>query len=90
MYMAYKFNNAECQKEKGGVSRMFLRQWLIFHHFVDVNEMKIKFTNVSDVLMKYCTKCGEAEMAFNNSPQNLRQIHKYIKESDENNEGELL
>ena len=69
---------------------MFLHQWLILCHFVDVNESKIKFTNVSDVLMKYCIMCGDMEQAYNDCPQSVREHHKYIKEPDDNNEEELL
>ena len=72
------------------MSRLFLHQWLILRHFVDVNETKIKFTNVSAALIEPCTKQGSAEAAFSDCPINVEALHKYIKESDENNEEVLL
>ena len=39
-----KLCDVDGNRKKGGVSRMFLHQWLILRHFVDVNESKIKFT----------------------------------------------
>ena len=85
-----KFHDVDGNRKKGGVSRMFLHQWLILHDFVDVNESRIKFSNVSNVLMKYCTVRGDMELAYNDCPQNVREFHKYIKESDDNNKEELL
>ena len=85
-----KFRDAKGEKKKGGVSRLFLHQWLILRHFVDVNVTKIKFTNVSAALIDPCTACGGAEVAFNNCPINVEALHRYIKESDENNEEVLL
>ena len=85
-----KFHDVDGNRKKGGVSCMFLHQWLILRHFVDVNESKIKFTNVSNVLMKYCTMLGDMELAYNDCPQNVHELHKYIKESDDKNEEELL
>ena len=35
------------EKKKGGVSRLFLHQWLILCHFVDVNVTKIKNLQMS-------------------------------------------
>jgi hypothetical protein len=69
---------------------MFLHQWLILHQFVDVNESKIKFTNVSSSVMTCYIERGEDEMAFNDCPANGRELCKYIKESDENNEEVML
>ena len=85
-----KLSDSDGQRKKGGVSRMFLHQWLILRHFVDVNESKIKFTNVSSSLMTYCIKRGQDEMAFNDCPANVRELCKFIKESDENNEEVML
>ena len=65
---------------------MFLHQWLILRHFIDVNESKIKFTNVSSPVMTYCIERGQAEMTFNDCPANVCGLCTYIKESDENNE----
>ena len=69
---------------------MFLHQWLILRHFVDVNESKIKFTNVSSSVMTYCIERGQDEMAFNDCPANVHELCKYIKESEENNEEVML
>ena len=85
-----KFRDANGERKKGGVSRFFLHQWLILCHFVDVNKSKIKFTNVAASLIEPCTRCGGAEVAFNDCPINVETLHKYIKESDENNEEVLL
>ena len=85
-----KFRDAKGEKKKGGVSCLFLHQWLILCHFVDVNVTKIKFTNVSAALIDPCTVCGGAEVAFNDCPINVEALHRYIKESDENNEEVLL
>ena len=85
-----KLSDADGQRKKGGVSRMFLHQWLILHHFVAVNESKIKFTNVSSSVMTYCIERVQAETAFNDCPDNVRELCKYIKESDENNEEVML
>ncbi len=67
------------EKKKCGVSCLFLHQWLILCHFIDVNESKIKFTNVSAALIEPCTKCGGAEVAFNDCPIHVEALHKYIK-----------
>ena len=67
--------------KKSGVSQMFIHQWLILHHFVSVNETKIKFTNVSEAPMECCNNCGGDYIAFNNSPGNVRRLREYIKES---------
>ena len=85
-----KFRDAKGEKKKGGVSCLFLCQWLIVCHFVDVNVTKIKFTNVLAALIDPCTVCGGAEVAFNNCLINVEALHRYIKESDENNEEVLL
>jgi hypothetical protein len=53
-----KLSDADGQRKKGGLSRMFLHQWLILRHFIDVNESKIKFTNVSSSVMTCCIECG--------------------------------
>ena len=84
------FHDAKEEKKKGGVSRLFLHQWLILCYFVDVNVTKIKFTNVSAALIDPCTACGGAEVAFNDCPIYVEALHRYIKESDENNEEVLL
>ena len=55
-----------------------------------MNITKIKFTNVSATLINPCTVCGGAEVAFNDCPINVEALHRYIKESDENNEEVLL
>ena len=78
------------ERKKGGVPCFFLDQWLILCHFGDVNESKIKFTNVATSLIEPCTIRGGAEVAFNDCPINVETLHKYIKESDENNEEVLL
>ena len=85
-----KFRDTKGEKKKGGVSCLFLHQWLILHNFVDVNITKIKFTNVSAAIIDLCTLCGGVEVVFNNCPINVEALHKYIKESDENNEEVLL
>ena len=85
-----KFCDTKGEKKKGWVSRLFLHQWLILCHFVDVNKTKIKFTNVSAALIELCTKRGGAEVAFNDCPINVEALPKYIKESDENDEEVLL
>jgi hypothetical protein len=85
-----KFRDAKGEKKQGGVSRLFIHQWLILRHFVYVNETKLKFTNVSAALIQPCTKRGGAEIAFNDCPFHVEALHKYIKESDENNEEVLL
>ena len=56
---------------------MFIPQRLILCHFVDVNESKIKYTNVSAAVMTECIKHGETVTAFNDSPVNVRELHKY-------------
>ena len=63
---------------------MFIHQWLILRHFVDVNESKIKYTNVSAAAMTACIKRGETVAAFNDSPTNVYELHKCITESDQN------
>ena len=55
-----------------------------------MNENKIKFTIVSAALVDPCTKRGDKEVAYNDSPRGVEQLHRYIKESDENNEEVLL
>jgi uncharacterized protein YsxB (DUF464 family) len=85
-----KFSDADGDRKKGGVSRLFIHQWLILRHFVDVNPNKIKFTNVSAALVDPCTRRGNKELAYNDSPRAVEQLHCYIKESDENNEEVLL
>jgi len=85
-----KFSNADGERKKGGVSRLFIHQWLIFCHFVNVNANKIKFTNVSATLVDPCTKQEDKELAYNDSPRGVEQLHCYIKESDEYNEEVLL
>ena len=38
------------------------------------------------MLVNPCTKRGDKELAYNDSPRGVEQLHRYIKESDENNE----
>ena len=45
--------------------------------------------NVSAAVMTDCTNCGDAEVAFNDCPKNVCALHKYINESDQNNEEAL-
>ncbi len=61
---------------------MFIHQWLILHHFVDVNESKIKYTNMSAAVMTECIKHGETVTAFNEKLMNVHELHKYILEPD--------
>ena len=61
---------------------MFIHQWLILLHFVDVNESKIKYTNVSEVMTE-CIKHGETDTAFKDSPMNVRELHKYGAKVDD-------
>ena len=61
---------------------MFIHQWIILRHFVDVNESKIKYTSMSAAVMTECIKRGETDTAFNDSPMNVHELHKYITESD--------
>ncbi len=77
-----KLSDAQGQWKKGGVLCMCIHQWLVLHHFVDVNESKIKYTNVSAAAMTECIKHGETVTAFNDSPVNVHELHKYILESD--------
>ena len=65
---------------------MFRRQWLILRHFVDVNESKIKYMNVSAAVMTECIKHEDTVTAFNDCPINVRELHKYILKSDRNSE----
>ncbi len=90
MYLVIEVQQCRRSKKKDGVLCMVLHQWLILRPFLDVNESNIKFTNVSAAVMMDCTKCGDAEATFNNCPKNVRALHKYIKESDQNNEEALL
>ena len=76
--------------KKGGVSQMFIHQWLKLCHFVSMKETKIKINNVSEVLMVSCTICGDDDIAFNDIPGNVQWLHQYIKESDANIEEVLL
>ena len=85
-----KFRDAKGEKKKGGVSHLFLHQWLILCHFVDVNETKIKLTNVSAALIEPCNKHSGAEVAYNDCPIHVEALHKYIKECNETNEEVLL
>jgi hypothetical protein len=79
-----KLSDAQGQRKKGGVSRMFIHQWLILNHFVDVSESKIKYTDVSAAVMTECIKHGNTVTAINDSPTNVRELHKYITESNQN------
>jgi hypothetical protein len=42
------------------------------------------------MLVDPCTTHGDKELAYNDSPRDVKQLHRYIKESDENNEEVLL
>jgi hypothetical protein len=48
------------------------------------------FINVSAALVGPCTQRGDKELAYNDSPRAVEQLHCYIQESDENNEDVLL
>ena len=81
-----KFSDADRERKKGGVSRLFFHQWLILCHFVDVKQYKIKLTNVSAILVDPYTTCGDKELAYIDTPRDVEQL----QESDENNEEVLL
>jgi hypothetical protein len=56
--------------EEGG-SCLFVHQWLMIHHFVDVKVLKIKFSNISKILLEACIHQGKDEVTFNDSPKNM-------------------
>ena len=65
---------------------MFIHQWLILRHFVDVNESKTQYTNVSAAVMTECIKHGDTVTAWNDSTKHVLELHKYITESAVNQE----
>lgn len=69
---------------------MFIHQWFILCHFVDINKSKIKFTNVSVMGMEGCTKRDDDKTAFKDSPWNVWQLCKCIEESNEKGEDVLF
>lgn len=79
-----KFSDMEGNQKKEGVCCPFIHKWQMLCHFVDIKQDKIKFTNVSNVVMEHCIQNGEDKMAINDCPTNVKNLHLFIKELDKN------
>ena len=57
---------------------------------VGIKNDKIKFTNVSKVVLEHCIKKGDDEVAFNDYPITVKHQHRLIEETEENSEEVLV
>ena len=75
-WLSVQLSDRSGRRKKEGSSCLFVHQWIVIRHIVDVKVSKIKFTNISNILLKPCIYQGEVKVAFNDSLKNVPQLHK--------------